>query len=39
MASGQGPESMLAVRGIDGTDNEAVKVTFLYTGPRRTSRS
>jgi tight adherence protein B len=32
MASGQGRESMLAVRGIDGTDNENVKVTFLYTG-------
>jgi tight adherence protein B len=32
MASGQGNESMLAVRGIDGTDRENVNVTFLYTG-------
>jgi tight adherence protein B len=32
MASAQGKESMLAVRGIDGTDRENVAVTFLYTG-------
>jgi uncharacterized protein YegL len=32
MASAQGKESKLAVRGIDGTDRENVKVTFLYTG-------
>lgn len=32
MASAQSKESMLAVRGIDGTDRENVKVTFLYTG-------
>ena len=32
MASGQGNESMLAVRGIDGTDNKNISVTFLYTG-------
>lgn len=31
LASGEG-ENMLAVRGIDGTDRENVKVTFLYTG-------
>ena len=32
MASGQANQSMLAVRGIDGTDKDNVKVTFLYTG-------
>lgn len=32
MASGQSGDNMLAVRGIDGTDRENVKVTFLYTG-------
>jgi tight adherence protein B len=32
VASAQGDESMLAVRGIDGTDNDNVAVTFLYTG-------
>ncbi len=32
MASAQGRESMLAVRGIDATDKANVKVTFLYTG-------
>jgi len=32
MASAQEKESMLAVRGIDGTDQENVAVTFLYTG-------
>lgn len=32
MASAQAKESMLAVRGIDGTDQENVGVTFLYTG-------
>ncbi|WP_421119474.1 type II secretion system F family protein [Aquihabitans daechungensis] len=32
VASAQGRESMLAVRGIDGTDKENVQVTFLYTG-------
>lgn len=32
MASGQAKDSMLAVRGIDGTNKKAIKVTFLYTG-------
>jgi tight adherence protein B len=32
MASAQGDESMLAIRSINGTDNENVQVTFLYTG-------
>lgn len=32
VASAQSDEGMLAVRGIDGTDRDAIKVTFLYTG-------
>lgn len=32
MASAQDKEAMLAVRGIDGVDQENVAVTFLYTG-------
>lgn len=31
-ASGQSKGGLLAVRGIDGTDKKAVKVTFLWTG-------
>ncbi|MCA9687717.1 MAG: VWA domain-containing protein, partial [Myxococcales bacterium] len=31
-ASGQSQGGELAVRGIDGTDQKAVKVTFLWTG-------
>ncbi|MCB0961852.1 MAG: type II secretion system F family protein [Acidimicrobiales bacterium] len=32
MAAAQANDNMLAVRSIDGTDQDAVKVTFLYTG-------
>jgi tight adherence protein B len=32
MASGQAKDSMLAVRSIDGTDQDNIEVTFLYTG-------
>lgn len=32
MAGAQSNENMLAVRGIDATDHDQVKVTFLYTG-------